>query len=58
MKIASELILKPGAVLVAEKIDFDNPEVARFIQRSKKMQRQGLSSFDPKCLNKRMKVWN
>lgn len=37
MKIASELILKPGAVLVAEKIDFDNPEVARFIQRSKKM---------------------
>lgn len=32
MRVPSELILKPGAILKVEKIDFNNPEVKRQIQ--------------------------
>lgn len=40
MKIRSEDILKPGAKLEAVKIDFNDPEVKKFIKQSKALQRQ------------------
>ncbi len=39
MKVDSSLILKPGAKLEVKKIDFNDPEVIKFIEHSKRMQR-------------------
>jgi hypothetical protein len=39
MKVKSEDILKPGAVLTVEKIDFNSPEVKRIL-RADALERQ------------------
>lgn len=38
MKVRSEDILKPGAVLKVERINFSDPEVKAFVEESKKKQ--------------------
>ena len=40
MKVPSEKILRPGAVLKVKLIDFSDPEVKRFVERSKEIQRR------------------
>lgn len=40
MKVNSQLILKEGAVLTTEPIDFNDPEVKRFVAQSIRLQKQ------------------
>lgn len=40
MKVESEDILKPGAVLTVKKIDFNDPEVRTFLEETKKDQQE------------------
>jgi hypothetical protein len=40
MKVRSEDILKPGALLEVKEIDFTDPDVIKFVKDSKARQRQ------------------
>lgn len=40
MKVKSEDILKPGAVLTVKKIDFNDPAVQAFVEHTKREQRK------------------
>jgi len=40
MRLKNEDILKPGAVLIVEKIDFNDPEVQKLVRLTRLRQRQ------------------
>lgn len=44
MKIKSEDILKPGAVLKVEKIDFNDPEIKRLFAETRRAQERIMSN--------------